>query len=107
MFVKNRVAQITNDGDISFRYISSHENPADIASRGLEVNNLQNSSLWWHGPEWLCFEKDRWPTWGIPDINSQILQGIQSEYRTGIVFSTTILVGEGPYRDGVPATIGK
>ena len=60
------------------------------------MNNLQNSSLWWHGPEWLCFEKDRWPTWRIPDINSQILQGIQSEYRTSIVFSTTILVGEGP-----------
>ena len=96
VFVKNRVAQITNDGDISFRYISSHENLADIASRGLEVNNLQNSSLWWHGPEWLCFEKDRWPTWGLPDINSQILQGIQSEYRTGIVFPTTILVGKGP-----------
>ena len=98
MFVKNRVAQITNDGDISFCYISSHKNPADIASRGLEVNNLQNSSLWWHSPECLCFEKDRWPTLGIPDINSQILQGIQSEYRTGIVFSTTILVGEGPTR---------
>ena len=62
------------------------------------MNNLQNSSLWWHGPEWLCFEKDRCPTWDIPDINSQILQGIQSENRTGIVFSTTILVGEGPTR---------
>ena len=98
VFVKNRVAQITNGGDISFCYISSQENPADMASRGLEVNNLQHSSLWWHGPVWLCFEKDRWPTWGIPEVNSQILQDIQSEYRTSIVFSTANLVGEGPTR---------
>ena len=95
-FVKNRVAQITNGGDISFCYISSQENPVDMASRGLEVNNLQHSSLWFHGPVWLSLEKDRWLTWGIPEINSQILQDIQSEYRTGIVFSTANLVGEGP-----------
>ena len=62
VFVKNRVAQITNGGDISFYYISSQENPADMASRGLEVNNLQHSSLWQHNCVWLCLEKDRWPT---------------------------------------------
>ena len=32
VFVKNRVTQITNGGDISFHYISSQENPADMAS---------------------------------------------------------------------------
>ena len=98
VFVKNRVAQITNGGDISFHYISSQENPVDMASKGLEVHNHQHSSLWWQTPVWLCFEKDRWPTWGIPEANSQILQDIQLEYRTGIVFSTANLVGEGPTR---------
>ena len=96
VFVKNRVTQITNGGDISFCYISSQENPVDMAFQGLEVNNLQHSFLWWHDPVWLCFEKDRWPTWGIPEVNSQILQDIQYEYRTSIVFSTVNLVGEGP-----------
>ena len=39
--------------DISFRYIVSEQNPADIATRGPVVSEIKQSTLWWHGPSWL------------------------------------------------------
>ncbi|XP_044014169.1 uncharacterized protein LOC122856520 [Aphidius gifuensis] len=39
-----------------------HDNPADLASRGLQPKQLSTNLLWWHGPLWLCQEQDMWPT---------------------------------------------
>ena len=36
------------------------ENPADIASRGIKVTALKESSLWLHGPEFLSKESAYW-----------------------------------------------
>ena len=36
--------------DIKLHYISTTENPADIASRGASARELQPNRLWWHGP---------------------------------------------------------
>jgi hypothetical protein len=36
--------------DITLSYISTTENPADIASRGTSVNGLMRNKLWWHRP---------------------------------------------------------
>ncbi|XP_018375981.1 PREDICTED: uncharacterized protein LOC108769466 [Trachymyrmex cornetzi] len=36
-----------------WRHVPSEENPADLLSRGVTVENLQGSDLWWHGPHWL------------------------------------------------------
>lgn len=52
-FVQNRVNEIKQHEDIIFDYITSAENPADLASRGCSLQNLVNSDLWWHGPAWL------------------------------------------------------
>lgn len=53
-FVANRVKQVT---DIipsnSWRYVKSVDNPADCASRGMSVEQLNHHPLWWHGPSWL------------------------------------------------------
>ena len=51
-FVRDKVAEI-HKCDIVIGYISSNENPADVASRGQRPSKLKGNSLWWHGPEWL------------------------------------------------------
>lgn len=53
-FVANRVSQIHELLDPNAWYhIASEENPADVASRGIQANLLQSNSKWWHGPIWL------------------------------------------------------
>lgn len=42
-------------------YVFSASNPADLASRDVLVSNLENSMLWWKGPEWLLLSSDQWP----------------------------------------------
>ena len=56
-FVANRVAKIRLHKDIEWRYVPTDNNPADLASRGAQV---EESQLWWTGPEWLC-DHDKWP----------------------------------------------
>ena len=41
----------------TWRHVPSQENPADLASRGGDV---EFSELWWHGPEWIAYH-ERWP----------------------------------------------
>ena len=55
-----RVNQILREDYISWRYCSTHDNPADIGSRGMIPEALQASSLWWRGPEWLP-RQEQWP----------------------------------------------
>lgn len=53
-YVKNRVADIQEMQDnLSFMYVNTKSNPADLLSRGTTVKKLYNTSLWHHGPEWL------------------------------------------------------
>jgi hypothetical protein len=53
-FVANRVAQIRRKTSTNqWHYISTKDNPADIASRGSSATQLLNLDLWWHGPTFL------------------------------------------------------
>lgn len=53
-FVANRVVEIVeNIHNNRWYHVSSEENPADIASRGMLLADLKNSELWWKGPAWL------------------------------------------------------
>ena len=61
-FVKHRVneiLQLTNKDERA--YVSTHENPADIGSRGVLVSQLKNNELWWNGPTWLAEKPNDWP----------------------------------------------
>ncbi|GJQ66619.1 hypothetical protein Trydic_g4591 [Trypoxylus dichotomus] len=56
------VSTYDNSSYISDWYhINTKENPADLLSRGTSPAALTNSSLWWHGPEFLKFGFDKWP----------------------------------------------
>lgn len=62
-FVSNRVADIqTRIPDAKWCYVSTHENPADCASRGFLGHELQSFSLWWQGPPWLHADHTKWPS---------------------------------------------
>jgi hypothetical protein len=53
-FVANRVAKIQHAISVSnWHHVRSAENPADVITRGVTVENLIRSQQWWHGPEWL------------------------------------------------------
>ncbi|XP_026322793.1 uncharacterized protein LOC113232331 [Hyposmocoma kahamanoa] len=53
-FVANRVTEIQNrlDND-RWNHVISDDNPADLASRGIEPKELKNKNIWWNGPKWL------------------------------------------------------
>lgn len=56
-FVANRVVEILEHTNNSqWFHVQSAYNPADIASRGSSVAELQYKLLWWNGPTWLMNE---------------------------------------------------
>ena len=57
IFAKNRVLEIKDKDDITFRYINTKDNPADLPARGMPIDELKESKLWWNGPEWLLKER--------------------------------------------------
>lgn len=69
IFVANRVSEIrslTNCKD--WHHVRTDSNPADLISRGVSSETLDNSSLWWHGPEW--FQSDE-STWQLENVSVQ------------------------------------
>ena len=56
-FVENRVQKIRAQSEIIWRHVPTKENPADLASRGGDVEYRE---MWWEGPEWMA-DRERWP----------------------------------------------
>lgn len=53
-FVQNRVVQINElTGELPWFHIAGKDNPADLLSRGLTLDALQSSDIWWYGPAFL------------------------------------------------------
>jgi len=63
LFVQNRRNKILQETDsCQWNYCSKDSNPAKLASEGtLSIEELRNSSLWWHGPAFLKKDKQDWP----------------------------------------------
>ena len=62
VFVSNRtrkIAEITDEVGIHWKYCSSEDNLADLGSRGATIDKLEKGG-WFSGPEWLI-DPDRWP----------------------------------------------
>ena len=45
-FVRNRVLEIRDKGDITFRYINTKHNPANLPTRRMPIDELKESKLW-------------------------------------------------------------
>ncbi|KAG5876052.1 hypothetical protein JTB14_016794 [Gonioctena quinquepunctata] len=80
-FVSNRVTKIQDNVlPIHWHHVSSEDNPADPASRGLLPSELLTNYLWWAGPSWLREPEDGWP----PVIlqSSKLLRFVSILYKT-------------------------
>lgn len=94
-FMANRIRRIQQYG-LTFLYIPTKDNPADIASRGCEVREL-SSSLWLQGPRMLTVSRSEWPpqkTSWADGADKQL--GVKKQY----VFNFSTLTR---YVDGQPA----
>nr|XP_049704680.1 uncharacterized protein LOC126056266 [Helicoverpa armigera] len=53
-FVQNRVVQINElTGSLKWLHVGSKSNPADLVSRGVTLDALRTTDIWWHGPPFL------------------------------------------------------
>ncbi len=78
-FIANRVTEIRDLTDAhSWRYCPTHDNPADLLTRGISADKFMNNNLWEAGPTWLC-DSSRWPTW---NHDSMLVQTIIDEQTT-------------------------
>jgi len=105
VFVQNRVDEIRQQEHVSFGYIPSENNPADLATRGLTVTELKESSLWWHGPIWIQCDEHCWPSWNLPDVTSEELEQMLSQAKSGsdVIFESSNVVQENEDRGSVSA----
>ena len=63
VFVANRVQLIRDCSTPSqWKYVSSTQNPADDASRGLDATALINDQRWIKGPNFLWEKEEEWPS---------------------------------------------
>nr|XP_027206604.1 uncharacterized protein LOC113800073 [Penaeus vannamei] len=61
-FVANRVNLIRELSSASaWRYVDTKSNPADLASRGLDVDTFLTSEMWIRGPRFLHEPESSWP----------------------------------------------
>lgn len=65
VFVTNRLKEIKSLKGVTFKHVSSEDNPADLATRGKPPREL-SSSIWWMGPTWLKYPEQQWPVFKIP-----------------------------------------
>ncbi len=62
-FVAIRVSEIQAKlPRAKWKHVCCHDNPADLASRRIDVDELIKSQLWWHGPAFLQPPEDSWPS---------------------------------------------
>ncbi|CAI6343037.1 unnamed protein product [Macrosiphum euphorbiae] len=60
-YVANRVSQILENSEVrQWHHVSTVDNPADLASRGLNPSELSVSESWWYGPRWLSEPEEKW-----------------------------------------------
>ncbi|KAH7723309.1 Pao retrotransposon peptidase family protein [Aphelenchoides avenae] len=92
VFVENRLKEIRALIDlqgIALRYVPSELNPADVLSRGIRADQLQDHDLWRHGPPFLK-EPDvsLWPPKTEVTEYEEIDQSLQQMVEREIVMST-------------------
>ncbi|XP_070075146.1 uncharacterized protein [Drosophila takahashii] len=74
-FVANRVTKIAQATKIeNWSHVRSEHNPADLASRGVSLQELGDSNLWWHGPQWFQLPKLQWPETSDPHPVTELEQ---------------------------------
>ncbi|KAK3727102.1 hypothetical protein QZH41_017705, partial [Actinostola sp. cb2023] len=85
-YVANRVQTIRDKTDPDqWRFVPGKDNPADDASRGLEIESLNRQHRWISGPDFLWKPENEWPVLTI-DMDESIQN--DPEVKTSTVHST-------------------
>ncbi|UYV64569.1 hypothetical protein LAZ67_3001200, partial [Cordylochernes scorpioides] len=71
-YVSNRVMDIQELLPCRWMHVKGEDNLADLASRGISLDQLLDLQLWWHGPPWLKTTSQPYKD-SIPVINEQCL----------------------------------
>lgn len=54
VYVQNRVNKVLRQSTSDqWHHVSTHDNPADLSTRGTSPQILATHEQWWHGPSWL------------------------------------------------------
>lgn len=61
LFVENRLKEIRKATDKQIRYVSTADNPVDVATQGCTLKELAVNQLRWHRPFWLNQTEEYWP----------------------------------------------
>ena len=72
--VENRVQKIHAKPEITWRHVPTQENPADLASRGGDV---EFSELWGKGPEWVA-HREHWPPQHVVQPSAATTAGLRA-----------------------------
>jgi len=90
-FVKNRVHEICNTPNISFRYVPSAENIADLPSRTCSAAELKENTAWWYGLDWLKKPESAWPEkWKASEKYPLPENETQKQDNTALAIASTI-----------------
>ena len=87
-FVRNRVDRIlTSSSGQTPEYVDTKNNPADVASRGMRLNQTREYELWTNGPEFLRRPTESWNV----GLEKQASFTNQTEWKTELVSPLTHL----------------
>ena len=74
-FVLNRATKIqefTESNQATWRYVKTEDNPADLLTRGITLEQFRSSIIWKNGPNWLLKPED-WPKWDATRCSARVL----------------------------------
>jgi len=63
----NKIQSFTRQYQAAWRYVPTDQNPADLLTRGIDLEQFSSSKLWKFGPDWLS-NSSAWPKWSISQI---------------------------------------
>ena len=86
-FVANWVAEIQRKSDpAQWRHVPGEQNPADDATRGLDLKNLSAESRWFQGPAFLHEGETSWPSEGRLLLSDCSEEGKKELAKTNLTF---------------------
>lgn len=90
-FVANRTSEILETIPYKqWNYVSSKDNPADVASRGIAPHKLLTCSLWWHGPTFLSTDHSIQQCKTLEECTDS--DGVLSELKVKSLFNAASMV---------------
>uniref|UniRef100_A0A914YUF9 Uncharacterized protein n=1 Tax=Panagrolaimus superbus TaxID=310955 RepID=A0A914YUF9_9BILA len=60
VFVCNRLKDVLAS-NVELLFVPGTLNPADLGTRGVSIEELNEAKCWWHGPQFLQETQDKWP----------------------------------------------